>query len=791
MWRVMNGRRRAAVLIILGIFFVFCAFGEEMENAAVTTETETKEEIREPENTEPYDESGQGMVFIFPVQDNSVESGTADSAEDEAVQSAESVPEPDSRGETGQPGETAGDTDAGTEETGGGDECEAENPIPETAAEEESRGIADGNESDGETDRTAPEEVSEGTSPEPSGEEETGQDDEALLSGTAGTESGGSSQDGTEADGEISSLEVARTAANDRYSSLTFSFSSGGKEYACLVTGIGETAENGPESYRKLAGAIVRSFLSGEVFTLSDRTAKEEFGLSLKLIDAEKTDLSSGGDTNICWAASAADMLEYAGWNVSAGESGETDEDAAFREFGEEFSNLGGYQAAGISWYLDGVNPEQYTYKKSGEIAYGQDLDHGASQQLNEGSGGYWKEYAAAEAAQEYTDQLNEQIENAADRLEEGYAVGLGVYFYQDQSTLSSGHAVTVFGYVREKLEQAASAIRALFLSDSDDRARAEASAPEDRPNDYVMYPTAPFENGDLSTLRLEHYGQSPRTAAVGRVTTLVPRNAAGTEREGTGDAVTSPNLTPTGLRVQDEDGVSAAQAKTGSTVTVESEFSNLSYRPLPAGAQIRYQVSIFRDGAPADQVIQTLNTDGSAGMRPNSSVTGSFQTALEKEGEYTFETRVLGITSADGKDIAEAYVNDNLYRGAAVRLTVQADESRPAEPETSAGEGAGSGKKPETEAERIYVLTVVLATDTEYALDFDASAASPESFLRLRNRKTGETADPECYQIARREEGGFTISFREDFIRSLRPGDNDFALSWYSGRVLIRITIL
>ena len=35
-------------------------------------------------------------------------------------------------------------------------------------------------------------------------------------------------------------------------------------------------------------------------------------------------------------------------------------------------------------------------------------------------------------------------------------------------------------------------------------------------------------------------------------------------------------------------------------------------------------------------------------------------------------------------------------------------------------------------------------ATDTEYALDFDASAASPESFLRLRNRKTGETADPE-----------------------------------------------
>ena len=207
------------------------------------------------------------------------------------------------------------------------------------------------------------------------------------------------------------------------------------------------------------------------------------------------------------------------------------------------------------------------------------------------------------------------------------------------------------------------------------------------------MYPTAPFENGDLSTLRLEHYGQSP-LAAVGRVTTLKPRNAAEPEQEGTGDAVTSPNLTPAGLRVQDEDGVSTAQVKTGSAVTVESEFSNLSYRPLPAGAQIRYQVSIFRDGAPADQVIQTLNTDGDAGMRPNSSVTGSFRTALEKEGEYTFESRILGITTAEGKDITEAYVNDNLYRGAAVRLTVQADESR--EPETSAGEGAGSGKKPE-----------------------------------------------------------------------------------------------
>ncbi len=113
---------------------------------------------------------------------------------------------------------------------------------------------------------------------------------------------------------QITGLSLTSVETNDNYSTLSFSFTSGNDEYSCLVTGLGEieTAESTIEACERLAQTIVSCFLSGEVFTLPDQTAQEQFGLSLNLIDAEKNDMF-GSDRNICWAASASDMLEYAG----------------------------------------------------------------------------------------------------------------------------------------------------------------------------------------------------------------------------------------------------------------------------------------------------------------------------------------------------------------------------------------------------------------------------------------------------------------------------------------------
>lgn len=605
---------------------------------------------------------------------------------------------------------------------------------------------------------------------------------------------------------EISELAITPVKTNNRYSQMTFSFTFEGREYSCLVTGLAETGSNSEAAWQQLAEDIAASFLAGEIFTLSEAGAAAQYDLKLDLIDAEKIS-KWGSDSNICWAASTADMLEYAGWNQAA------DEDATFQEFREEFNNRGGYQSMGISWYLNGVNPYQASYKGSGNITYGQNSEDGASQQQHAGTGGYWNDYAAANVSEEYDEQLTEQLEEAADKLTEGYGVGLGSYFYRNQETITAGHALTVFGYIREKLEEAAAAIRALFISDSDDRANGTQTNAADYPDEYVMYQTAPFENSSISSVQLEGYN-TRYTTAIGIVSTLAPQKTAELETEGTKNAVWDANLILTGMRIEDADGVELAEAEPGTTITVGTEFKNQSYKKLPKNAVIRYTVKIYRDGELVDEVEKSVNTDSKDGLNPNKSVESSLQVTLDQSGEYTFETQVIEITTAEGISIPEAYVSDNLYRGTA-RVIIPggaeegSQEERPDNPDppeddprellpdppetpgTVRAENAAKGEKSGKTGETIYTLTVALATDTEYVLDFVAAAAAPESFIRLRNRKTGETVDPENYRVIRRAESGYSVTFEEDFIRTLKPGKNDFTLTWNTGRVLIRIIIM
>ena len=601
---------------------------------------------------------------------------------------------------------------------------------------------------------------------------------------------------------EISKLAVMPVKANQKYSQLTFSFTAEGREYSCLVTGLAETETSQETAWQRLAEDIAESFLAGKIFTLSETGAAAKYDLVLDLIDAEKIS-KWGDDANICWAASTADMLEYTGWNKAE------DEDAAFQEFREEFNNRGGYQSIGVGWYLNGVNPYQASYSRSGNVAYGQDLN-GAAQQQNEGTGGYWKDYAAASVSETHDEQLEERLEDAADRLEEGYGIGVGSYFYSSPETIKAGHALTVFGYIREKLEEAAAAIRALFISDSDDRANGTQTNPAAYPDEYVMYLTAPFENSSMSSVQLQNYNASYATV-IGNITTLAPLNSSDPERAGTKDAVQNPNLIPMGVRVENEDGAEITETAPGTAITLGTEFKNLSYKSLPEQAEIRYAVKVYRDGELENELEKGVSIGGK-GLHPNKSVEDSLQVRLEKKGEYTFETKVIEVITADGKSIPEAYISDNLYHGV-TRLTVtdEAEEDpraeeknalpeenpqkeKPERPETSesAPKGnTGAARKSKEAGEPIYTLTVDLTTDTEFVLGFDASVSSPERFSLLRNRKTGKTVDPENYRIIRGEENDYSIVFAESFIRTLKPGRNDFTLTWNGGRVLIRIIIM
>lgn len=749
----------------------------------------------------------QGEVFIFPV--NGQESRSEETAQEEL---------PEAEPETSRPEETAPEElpEAETETSRSEETAEAEPEAPrleESALEEapEAEPEMAPSENVSETlgdsepiDAPATEENSEEATEDISGEEDTETSLQGVNDASGQTDAG----EVVTALPEINDLELDKLDTNAEYSRLSFGFTLDGQEYSCLVTGLRETAENALSACRSLAEAIASSFQAGEVFTLSSETALEKYGLNLDLIDAEKASVLFGSeDRAVCWAASAADMLEYAGWNRDE----DADEDAIFDDFRENFDNRGGYQSWGISWYLDGVNPGQLTYK-SGNMTYDQGKTGTAAQQKTAGTGGYWTEYAAAEAAPEtgYYDEIPTQLEEALDGLAEGGAVGVGAYYYDQNNRTSGGHALTVFGYIRQKLSQAAEILRALFISDSDNRARGEAvgTDPASRPNEYSMYTVSEYENGDIASLQLDNYDQTSLTTVVGLVSTLQAKSETVPEQSGTRDAGSSPNLVALDVKLSDEEGVALKQAEAGVRVTVETDFENRAYRAIPANAQLRYRINVYRDGQLAARQEQSVTLDR---VNPNKSFSASASLQLEEAGEYRFETEILEILDGQGQPIQEAYVNDNLYRGAARILTVQGEKAseaqadpanHPADDRTSdpadlpfrdpeAVATAAIREEEQRQTEKIWQLTVDLsAENAEYVLDFGAPLREASAFRSLINRGSGAEVDPSAYRISG-EDSSFTLSFTEDFIRHLRPGHNDFSLKYDTGRLLIRITIL
>ena len=577
---------------------------------------------------------------------------------------------------------------------------------------------------------------------------------------------------------KISGLSVMPIETNPDYRQMSFSFSCEGKEYECFVTGLKETGDCPADGYARLAREITGCFLLGETFKLSTETAEESFGLHLDLIDAEKISLTAKGDKEICWAASAADMLEFAGWNIGE------DEDEAMKLFRESFSDNGGYQSAGISWYLDGVNTEQFI-STSGKIVY-VEMDVGAAQQLEPGTGGYWKEYAAAELAPEpgaYED-VSRQLTEGMEKLKEGYGVGTGVYYYRDGMLQRGGHALTVFGFINEVIERLSS-LRAMFIADSDNDVQGRTDAPEDRPDTYTMYPVSPYE--PASSVQLEGYSPS-RETVIGTVFTLAPLEQAkeSRETEGTGDGTKNVNLIPAALRLQDEDGVSIREIGEKSEVMLETDFQNVSYAALPEGACVRYEIDVFREGALVKTLTRTVMPDE---LRPMRGFSDRASVLLEESGEYSFRCRITAILDANGTALPEAYTRDNEYKGPERTLTVRAAAEEEALPEQTAVSD-GEIHEAERAASKIYRLTVVLASDTCYMLEFEADAASPEDFRELRNRDTGELVDSAYYTVSQTD-SGFVICFKEEFILRLQPGKNAFVLKYPGGRVLIDIMIV
>ncbi|MBR4513807.1 MAG: Ig domain-containing protein [Lachnospiraceae bacterium] len=207
---------------------------------------------------------------------------------------------------------------------------------------------------------------------------------------------------------------------------------------------------------------------------------------SLDIIDAEKKYDLSGGDNLLCWAASASNMLHYSGWGAAAGFSSE---DEIFDLFAEHFVDDGFFTIYGISWFMTGTTLNE--------------VDNRQKLKDYKNSGAFLKEYDFGQNCEYIYAKNNwENVwHDVVYCLKSGCAVGLGVLHFEEDKSISDGHALTLCGVIIDKSlsEDEKGYYDSIIVTDSDNSRPAtwiDERALMD--NSFTLCKLSPFEDIEL-----------------------------------------------------------------------------------------------------------------------------------------------------------------------------------------------------------------------------------------------------------------------------------------------------
>ena len=200
--------------------------------------------------------------------------------------------------------------------------------------------------------------------------------------------------------------------------------------------------------------------------------------------DAEKSPFNPEDD-NMCWAAAAANVLEWTGWGHV---NGMTNTDEMFGYFQDHWTDQGGLMICGWEWWFTGDNPS------SGWAGWSQ---------VDAAGGGF-------HPSEDYSSLSHYDLDNAGAMatidtyLRSGYGTAIGIYG-------PGGHAITVWGFTHNADDP--SEYNGLYVTDSDD---------------YKYHPTAPDKlryydvaYGDGKWYLQNYYGSN--SWYIGVVTALAP----------------------------------------------------------------------------------------------------------------------------------------------------------------------------------------------------------------------------------------------------------------------------
>jgi hypothetical protein len=157
--------------------------------------------------------------------------------------------------------------------------------------------------------------------------------------------------------------------------------------------------------------------------------------------DANKT---WDGDNNLCWAAAASNILDWAGWGAQT----YTTQTAIFQYFTDHWTDAGSLPRYAWDWWLNGTLPPDWKDWSKVEVS----------------GGNFWPLVPFSSVYGEGSGDLLAAVDSFFDS---GYGVTLAIY-----TSTGGGHGLTCWGYDYTDLGGTIQ-YNGIYVTDSDDKAEA------------------------------------------------------------------------------------------------------------------------------------------------------------------------------------------------------------------------------------------------------------------------------------------------------------------------------
>ena len=717
--------------------------------------------------------------------------------------------ESDATSETGEPADVINDDE---------DSLETDKEVSEDYADDDQKETEEIGESeeDRETEpKTAEPDVKEQMETESENEEEDKEagedaaagesDEEILLGGAAGLGEGkelGASGNGNPAEIVtadqivISNLVCDRVATNSKYSYISFDFTNNadGKDYTVFVTGLRLDPNITAQYISNTALGIAYYFCNSQPTAIGNAVDG-----NINPVDTEKAMTSVGTsefgkDSLLCWAASTSNMLEFTGWAEKAGLS---DEDRTFEQFVNHFTDKCSLTERGLKYFFNGINDAQTVVE--GAVKFNDGTNNTSQQISNAAFAGYLPDYAAENyVTSNYIDANNskENFSKTLEQLADGTAVGIGYSLINPDTGKSlGGHAVDVYGYIKEKVTGLVDSLKAVFLADSEsaNSIYQEVSGVSDpvpriyRINQLEMYTVSEYTSKEgVSSYKINN--GSRLNDVIFYYATLTPAaNATEDQKEtaGTKNAYMNVDYVPgqtcavspsTGKTLSD------SEIRTGDTIRFRTNIMNRSYTNLLTecglstdSAIITYTYTVTYPNGETREIKEWCNLKA-YGTAPLSSVVVSTfagntpetttDLTITQTGTYTVTFKVDKIYAADGiTEVPEAYYSNNL---SPMTYSFTVGGTGGSTPAHSTGYQHGTTS--------VFGNTYKVEGSDDLLIDFEAQ--DEYNYVSIEGEEVDIGLDD--YDVEENEDGTYTVYFYDDFIDSLDPGEYNFIVSFY-----------